>query len=102
MELNLDMLGEFDESAVKERFYDQVTTGPDCWIWTGRIINGYGRFKIQGKDHRIQHVAWMLSGRGIPMGYKIVPGCKTHMCVKLEHLMCVVIHKPKGSPTACY
>ena len=31
-----------------EHFWDKVNKTDSCWLWTGKIDDGYGRFNIKG------------------------------------------------------
>ncbi len=71
-----------------ERFVSRIredTSG--CLIWTGHLDkDGYGHFKMAGVRTTAHRTAWLLAGREIPPGMKILHKCDTPACVRVEHL----------------
>ena len=42
-----------------ERFWAKVDKSGECWEWTGCLVNGYGRFKLNDKmvkSHRLSYI----------------------------------------------
>lgn len=33
----------------RRRFWAKVDRTGDCWVWTGALASGYGRFKVAGR-----------------------------------------------------
>lgn len=79
-----------DRSA-EERFWAQVDTSGDCWLWTGYVKpNGYASFYPGGGRHVSKVYAHRFSfeiHRGpIPDGMEIDHTCNTRSCVNPAHL----------------
>lgn len=53
-----------------------------CWLWLGKIWNGYGRLH-HGWAHRI---AWIVFIGPIPMGKNVLHKCDLGICVNPDHL----------------
>lgn len=73
----------------EERFWNKVEVGePDaCWIWKGRIEQGYGRFHYKGKRSYAHRIAWELSNKKpIPQGLMVLHDCDEPACVNPAHL----------------
>lgn len=64
-----------------------------CWLWTGPIVNGYGRLfhwvdtrKRRKTSFGAHRVSLMLSGLAIPRGLCVLHSCDTPRCVNPAHL----------------
>lgn len=71
------------------RFWNNVEIGEvdECWIWKGRIEQGYGRVYFDGRRRYVHQVAWELANdRTIPKGLCILHSCDTEACVNPAHL----------------
>lgn len=83
-----------------ERFWSNVEKTPDgCWLWTGVIRGGYGRFKIRGRYFTAHRLAYEWEVGPIPAGLTLDhtchteddncrggPLCQHRRCVNPEHL----------------
>jgi len=59
-----------------------------CFIWTGaKDRDGYGFFKLRGKQWRVARLVLELCGVEIPPGWNASPICLNHSCVRPSHLM---------------
>lgn len=58
--------------------------GP-CWVWTGELRDGYGRFWTQGRTHQAHRYLYERKIR--PLG-NLIPDhlCRNRACVRLSHL----------------
>lgn len=71
------------------RFWAKVDVrGPDeCWPWlAGLSGNGYGRFKLDGRDVPAHRVAYACEVGPIPDGAELLHGCDTPVCCNPRHL----------------
>lgn len=61
-----------------------------CWLWTGTTDRGgYGKIKIAGKSEFAHRIAYESANGIIPLGLELDHLCRTHLCVKPEHLEAV-------------
>lgn len=70
----------------EERFWRRVDTSGECWLWMGaRNHVGNGVFTLNGyiTAHR---ASWILNVGPIPEGLKVLHICKSHACVRPDHL----------------
>ena len=73
----------------EERFWNQVKVGdPDeCWLWGGKMDQGYGRLYRKGKRIYAHRYAWTLANkREIPAGLFVLHSCDHPSCVNPAHL----------------
>lgn len=65
-----------------ESFWNRITRGPDCWLWTGGIeLGGYGVARHHGRSVRAHRLAWILaSGHPIPDELDICHTCDVRHC----------------------
>lgn len=58
------------------RFWSKVAKTNGCWLWTaGTFANGYGVFRMYGKNFRAHRVAWELTNGTIPDGLSVLHNC---------------------------
>jgi hypothetical protein len=62
----------------------EVSETSGCWMWTGRVSNGYGRVYFAPQDSPGAHVAaWeMASGEAVPGDLEIGHTCDIALCVR--------------------
>ncbi len=74
-------------TSVDERFWSYVDKTNDCWLWTGAMDYGYGRFYLEKKHMRTHRLSleWSL-GRPIGSGLVVRHKCRNRNCVNPEHL----------------
>lgn len=57
----------------RERFWAMVDKTPghgpngDCWVWTGKLWQGYGNISFRGRAYRVHRLAWEMAN-GKPLG----------------------------------
>lgn len=67
--------------------YTDRPAGTDCWIWTGGLRGGYGRFKVAGRGMLSAHRASYEHYVGqIPDGLHLDHLCRNRACVNPAHL----------------
>lgn len=69
-----------------DRFWSRVDRSGDCWTWTGALVNGYGRIKVEGRSVLAPRIAWELTNGPIPTGLEVRHHCDNPPCVRPEHL----------------
>lgn len=57
-----------------------------CWLFTGEIIFGYGRAKINGKRERVHRLSFRTFVASIRKGFKVLHRCHTPRCFNPCHL----------------
>lgn len=79
-----------DRRTVEERFWARVDTSSDataCWLWTGgRDKDGYGKFKVGGKDARAHVYALERIVGKLPKGILACHRCDNPPCCNDAHL----------------
>jgi hypothetical protein len=80
------MADRYHPPALEERYWPQVSKGPDCWEWTGARRNGYGTIRSQGRQLSTHRVAYELAVGPIPAGLTIDHLCFNKVCVNPAHL----------------
>jgi hypothetical protein len=73
---------------IKERFLSNIIVkGPDdCWLWTGAISSGYGKFSIQHISYLAHRVSYMLFKGPITKDKLILHKCNIRACCNPNHL----------------
>lgn len=59
--------------------------GP-CWIWQGKLKDGYGRFDFDGVTQRAHRVGYMLFVGPIPPGVVLDHVCRVRKCANPQHV----------------
>lgn len=75
--------------SIADRFWAKVDkNGHDgCWIWTGTIAYGYGRFSVSRKSVPAHRFVWLLHhGQHAPFDKLVCHRCDVPLCVRPSHL----------------
>lgn len=70
-----------------DRFWANVDTSGECWIWKRGRANGYGSLMIDGHSQKAHRVAYKLTFGTIPEGKLLRHLCNNPPCVNPSHLM---------------
>lgn len=74
----------------EERFWAQVEQTQTCWLWTGHLVSGYGRFWLNGNSLQAHRYSYELLVGPIPDGlhldHVVDRGCTHTNCVNPAHL----------------
>ena len=82
------------------RFMDLVSPEPNsgCWLWTGAVSQGYGRFHLPPHQMvRAHRWIWEHENGPIPGGMLLDHRCRVPSCVNPRHLRVVT---PLGNALA--
>lgn len=67
------------------RFF--YVTKKGCWVWRGSLFkDGYGQFKLGGKNWKAHRAAWFIHTGGIPKDLYVLHKCNNRKCVNIKHL----------------
>lgn len=79
--------------TASERFWQYVSKGETCWLWTGATSKGYGLFAVQAAGRRVtmqaHRFAYMDVVGPIPEGMQLDHECMVRACVRPDHLQVV-------------
>lgn len=71
-----------------DRFWNKVDKTPGCWLWTGSVAYGYGKFR-DGRTVLAHRWAYESIRGPIPTGLVLDHLCKVKHCVNPDHLEAV-------------
>lgn len=71
----------------QERFWPKVREDDSgCWVWTGAVSDGYGRFGLVTRSQRAHRVAYEWLVAPVPPGLVLDHLCLNRACVNPYHL----------------
>lgn len=68
------------------RFESKINKTNTCWLWTGGLTEGYGRFRFNGFMLGAHRFSWRLYRGPIPKDLFVLHSCDVRSCVNPEHL----------------
>jgi hypothetical protein len=71
---------------LSDDFWSRVEVRGDCWVWTGRIKDGYGGY---GRNYLAHRLVWQEKFGPIPDGLFVLHNCPTgdnRACCNPDHL----------------
>jgi hypothetical protein len=74
-----------------QRFWDNVNKTDSCWLWTGKIDDGYGRFRFNGITYLVHRLVTAVFKEEVKTSMVIDHICGTRNCCNPEHLRQVTI-----------
>lgn len=80
------MLPQYTTDDVS-RFWSKVDRSGDCWLWTaGKIRQGYGRFRVDGKGYLSHRFVYILTHGTLSDDICVLHSCDNPSCVRPDHL----------------
>ena len=98
--------GEFENSIPSKylpRILSKVQFTETCWIWTGGKVNGYGRFRFEGKTYNPHRLIYFWLNPSSDRSLQCDHTCRNRACINPNHLELVTsaVNKSRGvSPPA--
>ena len=71
---------------LSDRFWDRVNKTDSCWLWMGKIDDGYGRFFIGGKYYLVHRMAYVVLKEKLQENTQVDHLCKVRNCINPDHL----------------
>lgn len=75
-----------EPTSLEEKFTRRVISSPDCLLWTGANIKGYGHIGHRGQSLKAHRVAWERVYGPIPDGLQVDHLCRVRLCVNPAHM----------------
>jgi hypothetical protein len=73
-------------STLRERFWQKVVKGDDCWEWVAGMESGYGRFHVGEKKVMAHRWSYESEIGSVPDGLFLDHLCRNRACVNPGHL----------------
>lgn len=70
---------------------DKTSNENGCWVWTGALAHGYGRFRFDNRTVQATRFSWFIHKKVQPT-YELDHLCENPPCVNPDHLQDVT-HK---------
>jgi hypothetical protein len=69
-----------------DRFWHKINKTDSCWLWMGKIDDGYGRFFINGKHYLVHRMAYAVLKNKLQENTQVDHLCKVRNCINPDHL----------------
>lgn len=77
----------FDDPRLPARFWEKVAPSDrGCWEFTGSKSKGYGKFYLDGKNHRAHKLVWQTLVGSVADGLVLDHECRNRACCNPSHL----------------
>ena len=74
-------------ASLAERFWKQVDTSGECWLWIGTVgRDGYGRINLGQQSLRAHRVSAELNFDEFDPSLWVLHHCDVPLCVRPDHL----------------
>ena len=65
----------------------EFDTNGGCWLWIGRLRDGYGRFSLNRTiKMTAHHASFLIHGGNVQPGQVLMHSCDVCACVNPDHL----------------
>lgn len=75
---------------IKDRIMAKIAVDPatGCWIWTGHLVNGYGKVRVGNRKRKAVHVVlWEALNGPVPKGLELDHfECDNRACANPTHV----------------
>jgi hypothetical protein len=69
-----------------DRFWDKVNKTDTCWLWTGKVDDGYGRYSINAKYYLVHRLVVASLKEPVNLDMVVDHICKVRNCCNPDHL----------------
>jgi hypothetical protein len=75
-----------DVADLDVRFWAKVIKTDSCWLWTGKMDDGYGRHGFRNKQYLVHRMVFAVLKEKIIDNLQVDHLCKVRNCLNPEHL----------------